>query len=64
MLGGKCCWGAPIKCYGPTGVDPDSHFLLDGMIHGFKLVDPGAVIHPYICANYKSATVSAKEEIR
>ena len=63
-----CAWremllGGPNEVYGPTGVDPDAHFLLDGLVHGFKLVDPGSVIHPYICANYMSATVSAKDEI-
>ena len=63
-----CAWrvmlsGGPDRVYGRTGIDSDAHFLLDGMVHGFKLVDPGAVIHPYLCSNYKSATVSAKSEI-
>ena len=41
--------------YGHEGWDTDSHFLLDGVLHGFKLVDPQSVIAPYSTANYVPA---------
>ena len=63
-----CGWrelltGGPDKVFGDHGMDPDCHFLLDGMVHGFKLVDPYADIHGYFCRNYESATISAYQEI-
>lgn len=58
-----CAWREMLTGREEAASDPDAHFLLDGITHGFKLVDPGSVIHPYVCANYKSATVSAKQEI-
>ena len=38
-------------------------FLLDGIIHGFKLIDPGADLAEYEEGNYYSAAVSSKKEI-
>lgn len=40
-------------------VDEDSHFILDGVLHGFKIVDPHAVVPEYETGNYSSATVKA-----
>lgn len=37
-----------------SGVDPDIHYVLDGIIHGFRVVDSSAVIHDYCCKNYSS----------
>lgn len=34
--------------------DPDTHYLLDGVVGGFRLLDEGAAIRPYMCENYKS----------
>ena len=39
--------------------DCDRDFLLDGVTHGFRLVDHGAVIESYACENYKSALQAA-----
>ena len=36
--------------------DPDSHFILDGVLHGFKIVDTDAKIDSYFNKNYRSAT--------
>ena len=36
--------------------DKDSHFILDGIIHGFHVVDKNACIAPYHNFNYRSAT--------
>ena len=63
-----CGWrnilmGGPNSVYGPGGMDPDTHFLLDSMIHGFKLLDPRAKIHGYYCNNYESATVTTIDKI-
>ena len=44
-------------------VDADSLFVMDGIMHGFKLVDPGAEVGPYISDNYYSATVGSREEM-
>ena len=41
--------------------DVNSLFLLDGVMHGFKLVDPFVEIPKYECKNYKSATEDAYE---
>ena len=38
--------------------DSDAHFLLDGVVHGFHLIDPEAHIAPYHYRNYRSATES------
>ena len=63
-----CGWrsmlsGGPDHVFGAGVWDFNSHFLLDGVCHGFKLVDPGALIDGYFNYNYKSATVSARTEI-
>ena len=55
--------GGPDRVYGDDTWDIDSHFLLDGVCHGFKLVDPKADIESYQGINYGSATVSARTEI-
>lgn len=55
--------GGQDKVYGEGVWDPDAHFLLDGVCHGFKLTDPKADIGGYFCYNYESATVSARAEI-
>ena len=55
--------GGINKVFGVDTWDYDSHFLLDGCLHGFKLVDPGADIGPYESRNYSSATVDARKEI-
>lgn len=44
--------GGPTNMYGVDTWDFDSHFLLDGMLHGFKLVDPDSPIDPYSTKNY------------
>ena len=36
-------------------LDPDSHYILDGIYHGFRMVDPGAAIVGYQEHNYNSA---------
>ena len=41
--------------------DCNSLFLLDGVLHGFKIVDPNANIPSYECKNYSSATGEACE---
>ena len=51
--------GGVYKVYGDAGWDFNSHYLLDGVINGFKLVNPGAPIESYFCENYKSATKDA-----
>ena len=63
-----CGWramlaGGPNQVYGDSMWDVNAHFLLDGICHGFKLVDPGVQIDGYYNKNYKSATVSAFQEI-
>lgn len=50
--------GGPDAVYG-EGWDINSLFLLDGVINGFKIVDPGAKIAAYETQNYSSATVDA-----
>ena len=61
---------SPLKPYGwrsmlldNGAMDQDALFLLDGILHGFKLVDPGADIAEYQNQNYDSAEVSSKEEM-
>ena len=44
--------GGPNNLYGIDTWDKDSHFLLDGIMHGFKLVDPLSFIAPYSTKNY------------
>ena len=51
--------GGPMKVHGEKG-DINSLFLLDGVIHGFKVIDPHAVVESYESTNYKSATVDAR----
>ena len=49
--------------FGEGNWDSDSHFLLDGCLHGFKLVDPGSCVGAYDSRNYSSATIDARKEI-
>ena len=63
-----CNWrlmlnGGPERVFGENTMDTDSYFLMDGLIHGFKLVDPGAEFDSYLCENYKSASVTARVAI-
>ena len=44
-------------------VDSDALFLMDGVLHGFKLVDPGVEMDSYISENYHSASVQSKDEM-
>ena len=44
-------------------VDEDALFLLDGILTGFKLVDPYADIDDYSTDNYYSAAVTSKEAL-
>lgn len=37
-----------------TGVDPDFHFVLDGIVNGFKVISDKAEIEGYDCKNYAS----------
>lgn len=37
-----------------SGVDPDLHYILDGVIHGFRVVDRTATLDDYYCKNYSS----------
>lgn len=34
--------------------DPDIHYILNGILNGFSVVDPNAEIPSYFCANYSS----------
>lgn len=43
---------------GGTGVDPDMHFILDGVVNGFRVVNDSANIQGYMCKNYSSCCVS------
>ena len=36
---------------------------MDGMLHGFKLEDPGADVGPYFRENYYSATVQSRAQM-
>lgn len=63
-----CNWrdmlcGGPNRVYGDQW-DIDALYILDGVINGFKLVDPNAAITPYHCTNYRSATVEAYAPMR
>ena len=55
--------GGPQEIYGKGIWDVNSHFLLDGVCHGFKLTDPGIALDGYFCKNYDSATITAHDEI-
>lgn len=37
-----------------TGVDPDFHYILDGVMNGFRVLDRNADIPSYDCPNYSS----------
>ena len=41
--------------------DDDAHFLLDGVMHGFHVVDSGARIEIYHCVNYRSSTCGSNK---
>ena len=43
--------------------DDDVLFILDGIVNGFKLVDPNAPIGHYSTDNYYSAAVSSRPEV-
>ena len=63
-----CAWrkmlcGGNNSVFGVGKMDVDSHFLLDGIMHGFKLINPTADIVGYFSKNYASATESARVEI-
>ena len=47
--------GGDDRLYG-EGFDPDILYVLNGIINGFKVVDPGAEIPSYHCENYSSST--------
>lgn len=34
--------------------DPDVHYLLDGVVHGFRMLDADACVPSYVCENYSS----------
>ena len=55
--------GGPNQIFGQGEWDSDSLYLLDGVMHGFKIIDPGADITPYFTANYMSAEVTSRENI-
>ena len=55
--------GGKTSVFGEGVWDVDSHFLLDGILHGFKLIDPSADISAYYSKNYASATKDARTEI-
>ena len=55
--------GGSDHVFGIDVWDYDSHFLLDGCLHGYKLVDPGSCVGAYESRNYSSATVDARKEI-
>lgn len=40
-----------------TGVDPDINFVLDGILHGFNVVNKNDDIPSYYCKNYASCFV-------
>lgn len=55
------------------GDDPDRDFILDGIEHGFKLVEDISLVKPAVCKNYPSSTnanvkhivdIQLREEIR
>jgi hypothetical protein len=54
--------GGPNKVYGDHW-DVNSLFILDGVMHGFKIIDPYAKVIEYESENYKSATVDAYDFI-
>ena len=56
-------WGKMLFDKDGYPSDSDSIFLMDGILNGFKLVDPGADIEEYVCENYASATVVSQEEM-
>ena len=63
-----CGWremlsGGKDSVFGEGVWDVDSHFLLDGILHGFKLIDPSADIAAYCSRNYASATKDARGEM-
>ena len=52
--------GGPFKAHGGEW-DVNSLFLLDGVLHGFKIIDPYTEVLSYESENYKSATVDARQ---
>lgn len=45
-----------------SGVDPDIHYVLDGVTHGFKVVNNNAPITGYCCTNYRSCVTGDNKE--
>lgn len=45
-----------------SGVDPDIHFILDGVLNGFRVVDIDNNITGYCCKNYLSCYFSGNKE--
>ena len=43
--------------------DPDALFLMDGVLHGFKLVDSEGMVGPYYTENYRSTIVASRDEM-
>lgn len=37
-----------------SGIDPDLHYLLDGIVNGFHVVDPNCMLIGYECSNYST----------
>ena len=42
--------------------DSDAHFILDGVLYGFHMVDPNATLEGYFCNNYQSS-LSCHQEL-
>lgn len=40
----------------PRGIDEKAHFIFDGILHGFKIVDDSSIIDSYCRSNYSSVT--------
>ena len=55
--------GGQAEVFGHGIWDVDSLFLLDGVLAGFKIVDPGVRPGPYFVNNYKSVQGDALEMI-
>lgn len=46
-----------------SGVDPDIHYVLEGMLNGFRVVDREAEVPVYCCGNYNSCYTEGNREI-
>lgn len=45
-----------------SGIDPDLHYILDGVVNGFHVVDPDADLEGYECKNYSSCFTDNNEK--